>query len=667
MEEGAEWPLRRRAPTTGFWEEARGSRKLSQTRKKEEERDALLEAGEAIVAPVQDGAVLAKQGYWVSPAFVLEKQVRSHKGKKVTITVKDRFCVNMKRANTRGRKRRFKNDHIDEMPECMPSVKDNPDTHLFSWDIKGAFKHVGIKSKHIHRFAVDLGPDVTGPRYIVMLVLPFGWLNSPYFWGQVMAEPTREMRRLGVPTLVYVDDGLCSGRTRDEALKHRDIVETVLGDYGLRMERDERGVPVKGQWEPSQTLDCHTGTKICVKENQFRLAKEKEKRLRQQSHALIRSMTRHEGKVSAAWVARYAGECLSNARSVQYTRYHCRGMFDAMVAAGVYRTRDYSRWVRVTPRMLKNLKFWGRVRSNAAISRTIWRGPVQEQWAGDSSGSKFGGIINAKSLKDLRAGDHNGTPMMRIWSTAIQKEHISLKELRVVEEMLNEYGATIRGRVLRFLEDNMSVVAILTNFTSRSPEMMKVLDRIVHMLCLYDIELRLLYCDTESMPADWFSRDANKGDWGLAAAIAEQYIHRWGICTIDRFADYQNALLPRFNSAYPCLGSEALNAYTQDWGYERNYINAPWSQLGKVFYKLACEPTAEAVCLVPHWPGATWWPALANLMDDYVVLHDPAVPGLRLDDDAFVPGAMLAMTDRVPEPLRNRGWSLWLVHVPVRG
>ena len=50
----------------------------------------------------------------------------------------------------------------------------------------------------------------------------------------------------------------------------------------------------------------------------------------------------------------------------------------------------------------------------------------------------------------------------------------------------------------------MSVVAILTNFTSRSPEMMKVLDRTVHMLCLYDIELRLLYCDTESMPADWF-------------------------------------------------------------------------------------------------------------------------------------------------------------------
>lgn len=39
---------------------------------------------------------------------------------------------------------------------------------------------------------------------------------------------------------------------------------------------------------------------------------------------------------------------------------------------------------------------------------------------------------------------------------------------------------------------------------------------------------------------------------------------------------------------------------------------------------------------------------------------------LQSDDD-FIPGAMLEMTARVPEPLRNRAWKLWLVHVPVRG
>ena len=90
--------------------------------------------------------------------------------------------------------------------------------------------------------------------------------------------------------------------------------------------------------------------------------------------------------MNAGWVARFAGECLSNRRSVQYTRYHCRGMFDSMVAAGVYRDRNYGKMVHVSKRMKDNLLFWGKVRSNAAISRTIWRPAVQEQWAGDSSG-----------------------------------------------------------------------------------------------------------------------------------------------------------------------------------------------------------------------------------------------------------------------------------------
>ena len=169
---------------------------------------------------------------------------------------------------------------------------------------------------------------------------------------------------------------------------------------------------------------------------------------------------------------------------------------------------------------------------------------MQEQWAGDSSGKAYGGIVNARSLKDVRPGESNGTPMMQIWSEEIQREHITLKELRVVEEMLRRYGAGIQNRVLRFLEDNMSVVAVLSNFTSRSPEMMKVLDRIINMLTRWDIELRMLYCDTESMPADWFSRDADKGDWQLCPRVASQYIHSWGTCTIDRFADFGNAQLP---------------------------------------------------------------------------------------------------------------------------
>ena len=105
---------------------------------------------------------------------------------------------------------------------------------------------------------------------------------------------------------------------------------------------------------------------------------------------------------------------------------------------------------------------------------------------------------------------------------------------------------------------------------------------------------------------------------------------------------------------------------TQAWDGERSWVNPPWAMIPKVLYKLRSTPSAAATMLVPHWPSAVWWPALSALATDYIVLHDASVPHLRLPDSAFVPGAMLAQTDRVPEPLRNRGWTLWLVNIPRR-
>ena len=55
-----------------------------------------------------------------------------------------------------------------------------------------------------------------------------------------------------------------------------------------------------------------------------------------------------------------------------------------------------------------------------------------------------------------------------------------MKELRTLDEMISMYGKTVAHGVLGFLQDNMSVqsvVAILTNYTTWSPEVMKILDQ----------------------------------------------------------------------------------------------------------------------------------------------------------------------------------------------
>jgi hypothetical protein len=43
--------------------------------------------------------------------------------------------------------------------------------------------------------------------------------------------------------------------------------------------------------------------------------------------------------------------------------------------------------------------------------------------------------------------------------------------------------------------------------------------------------------------------------------------YAWGTYTVDRFACTYNAKLPTFNSRFYQIGTEAVDAFTQNWGF----------------------------------------------------------------------------------------------------
>ena len=52
--------------------------------------------------------------------------------------------------------------------------------------------------------------------------------------------------------------------------------------------------------------------------------------------------------------------------------------------------------------------------------------------------------------------------------------------------------------------------------------------------------------------------------------------------TIDRFACSYNAKLSSFNSRFYQLGTEAVDAFLQDWEFENNRLLPPVSQIARV-------------------------------------------------------------------------------------
>ena len=97
--------------------------------------------------------------------------------------------------------------------------------------------------------------------------------------------------------------------------------------------------------------------------------------------------------------------------------------------------------------------------------------------------------------------------------------------------------------------------------------MMHELRKLWYVLDSQDIELRPLYIrSAENVIADYASRLAFSGDYMHALARFEAVQSRWGRCTVDGFASPATALLPRYWTAAPIEGAEAVDAFARTGG-----------------------------------------------------------------------------------------------------
>ena len=297
----------------------------------------------------------------------------------------------------------------------------------------------------------------------------------------------------------------------------------------------------------------------------------------------------------------------------------------------------------------------------------IWRPPVSATVTCDASGEGaeeapgggWGATLGGRPLQYARPYHDNGDWVRGIWAVEDQDMHITGKELKAVRYMLEAWRHRLRGRHVLLFEDNQAVVGILRNLVARSPGMRADLLAIIEILEAEYIFLKVRYIKSKNNPSDFYSRVRDKSEWMLDPAIAPSYMHRFGTCQVDRFADSMLALLPRFNASYPCRGAETVDCFSVSWEGTHSWVNPPWNEIGRVLWKLEQEPGASATLLLPCWDAQPWWPALLRMA---------AVRELvQLPDSAFIPGPlMLTMPGMQPEPLLNSGWQLQLVFVPAR-
>ena len=132
----------------------------------------------------------------------------------------------------------------------------------------------------------------------------------------------------------------------------------------------------------------------------------------------------------------------------------------------------------------------------------------------------------------------------------------------------------------------------------------------------YDITLSLTWVPREDNDeADQFSRIIDYDDWGIQPYWYTKITEKLGTPTIDRFADQRNRKCPRFNSRFYCPEAEAIDAFTQVWSEDINWLVPPLYLVTRTLEYLRLEQAA-GILIVPIWLSAHYWPMVQRILDE---------------------------------------------------
>ena len=132
--------------------------------------------------------------------------------------------------------------------------------------------------------------------------------------------------------------------------------------------------------------------------------------------------------------------------------------------------------------------------------------------------------------------------------------------------------------------------------------------------------------------ADAISKLTYYDDYTITEAIFQRIDLFWGPHTVDRFACSYNAKVPRFNTRFFQTGCAAVDAFSQDWGHDNNWICPPVCLLIRVVKHMElCK--ARGTVILPLWKSSCFWTLFCrdgvhwnSFVIDWVFI--PKFPGL---------------------------------------
>ena len=103
--------------------------------------------------------------------------------------------------------------------------------------------------------------------------------------------------------------------------------------------------------------------------------------------------------------------------------------------------------------------------------------------------------------------------------------------------------------------------------------------------------------------ADFYGRMNDTDNWSIDNESVNIVSNNYGPFSVGRFANNLNKKINKFNSKYFCPGTHQVNAFTDDWSRDHNWLCSPISCIGFVLrHLILCK--ARGALLVPIWTSS---------------------------------------------------------------
>ncbi len=263
--------------------------------------------------------------------------------------------------------------------------------------------------------------------------------------------------------------------------------------------------------------------------------------------------------------------------------------------------------VKLPEGVITELLFWKQnigykngfqIKKNTTTSKVIFT---------DASGHGFGGFILSQFGNVIAKGNFSRDEMAG---------SSTLRELLAVKYTLESFGHLLRDERILWFTDNSNLPKIIESGSSKLP-LTKIALEIFTISLRMNVELHPVWIPREdNVLADKISKSLDTDSWGIDSESFAFIESHFGKFTYDRFADHENTKVQRFSSKFFCPNAEDVDAFTQDWSGEFNWICPPISHIGKALAHLKlCK--AEGVFLLPEWRAAYFWPLFINEGREY--------------------------------------------------